>query len=167
VRGMATHTPRGHEGRAHAGRPHPGGLLAVVLAGWLVAGTAAAQEDVKVPIQVDVVLVSNQGSEVQPAELGRMKETFARQGLVFSSFRQLSSNRVEVGRAAPAQVKLPNGKTATLRLEALKEGTARVSLQVPGLINNLAFQLGREGAVYQKVGEYQGGNLVLALSPAK
>ncbi|MCI0573468.1 MAG: hypothetical protein L0Y66_22215 [Myxococcaceae bacterium] len=139
----------------------------LLIAGLFVAGTAAAQEEPKVPVQVDVVVVSNQGSEVQPRQLAQMKQTFASQGLRFSSFRQLSSNRVEVARNTPAHVSLPNGKTATLRLIELKEGTARVSLEVPGVISSMETKLGREGTVYQKVGEYQGGNLVLALSAAK
>lgn len=146
-----------------AGRARPLALVAALL----VASSAAAQDDAKVPVQVDVVLVSNQGNEVQPPELSRMKETFARQGLKFSSFKRLSSQRVEVGKSAPASVSLPNGRSAVLKLQELKQDTAVVNVEVPGLINSLSLRLGKEGAVYPKVGEHQGGSLVLSLSPAK
>jgi hypothetical protein len=143
-----------------------------LVAALLGAGGAWAQDDekaeaAKVPVQVDVVHVSNQGDTVEPPELERMKETFAKLGRPFSSFKRLSSNRVQVGKSTPASVSLPNGRTATLKLQELKEGTATVSLQVPGLINALTLKLGREGAVYQKAGEHEGGSLVLSLSPAK
>ncbi|HEY0096703.1 MAG TPA: hypothetical protein VGB96_20395, partial [Archangium sp.] len=58
----------------------PGALLVLALLGLgaLLPRAALAQEQ-KLKVEVEVVLVSRKGTEVDPPQLQKMKETFQRQ----------------------------------------------------------------------------------------
>lgn len=141
---------------------------AVTLAvGLLSTGVALAQDAVKVPLRVDVVSVSNNGQVTEPKSLSAMRSTFAKQGLEFSAFKQLSSARIEVGASAPTVIKLPNGREASLRLDKMENDTAHVKLEIPGLLKETLLTLGKKGIVYQQAGSYQSGKLVLVINPAR
>ncbi|HZI13708.1 MAG TPA: hypothetical protein VE153_25245 [Myxococcus sp.] len=138
-------------------------LLAVVAWAWLVPLAASAQAET-VKVQVEVVLASKKGSEVEPPELAKMKEQFQKQNFSFTSFKRLSLDVLEVGAKQPTEVKLPSGTNASLQLLGMKEGTATVRVAIPRQ-PTLDVELGRQGAVYQKAGKYVGGELILVLSP--
>jgi hypothetical protein len=138
-------------------------LLAVVAWAWLVPLAASAQEET-VKVQVEVVLASKKGSEVEPPELAKMKEQFQKQNFSFTSFKRLSLEVLEVGAKQPTEVKLPSGTNASLQLLGMKDGTATVRVAIPRQ-PTLDVELGRHGAVYQKAGKYVGGELILVLSP--
>jgi len=140
-----------------------GMLLAVVAWAWLVPLAASAQAET-VKVQVEVVLASKKGSEVEPPELAKMKEQFQKQNFSFTSFKRLSLDVLEVGAKQPTEVKLPSGTNASLQLLGMKEGTATVRVAIPRQ-PTLDVELGRQGAVYQKAGKYVGGELILVLSP--
>ncbi|MBJ6763468.1 hypothetical protein JGU66_22095 [Myxococcaceae bacterium JPH2] len=135
------------------------GALVLVLA----PGAARAQDD-KVKVQVEVVLASNKGTAVEPAELSKMKETFQKQNFSFTSFKRLSQEVLEVGTDKATEVKLPNGVNASLKLLAMKGGIATVRVDIPRQ-SSLDVELGRQGSVYQKAGRHVGGELILVLSP--
>jgi predicted DNA binding CopG/RHH family protein len=115
-----------------------------------------------------VVLVSKKGEEVEPAELQKMKDSFARQNFNFTSFKRLSQQTLEVSSQESTEVKLPNGVNASLRLLRLQGDTATLRVEVPQL-SAVDVELGREGVVYQRAGKHVGGELILVLSspPAK
>lgn len=138
-------------------------LLAVVGWAWLVPLAASAQEE-SVKVQVEVVLASKKGSEVEPPELAKMKEQFQKQNFSFTSFKRLSLDVLQVGSKQSTEVKLPSGTNATLQLLGMKDGTATVRVAIPRQ-PTLDVELGRQGAVYQKAGKYVGGELILVLSP--
>ncbi len=138
-------------------------LLAVVGLAWLVPLAASAQEET-VKVQVEVVLASKKGSEVEPPELAKMKEQFQKQNFSFTSFKRLSLEVLEVSAKQPTEVKLPSGTNASLQLLGMKDGTATVRVAIPRQ-PTLDVELGRQGAVYQKAGKYVGGELILVLSP--
>lgn len=135
--------------------------------GLLVASLAWADKPAKVPLQVDVVSVSNEGTVLEPATLKKMKDTFDRQGLSFTAYRQLSSARLEVSAEPPTELKLPNGRTVSLRLDKLDKDSAQVKLSIPGLLDESRVTLGKAGTVYQQAGNHRGGKLVLVLSPSR
>ncbi|NTX34511.1 hypothetical protein HUA74_08310 [Myxococcus sp. CA051A] len=139
-------------------------LLAVLGLGLLMPVVGQAQEEQKVSIQVEVVLASKKGSEVEPPELAKMKEQFQKQNFNFTSFKRLSNEKLEVGAKTATEVKLPNGSNASLLLLGMKEGTATVRVAIPRQ-PTLDVELGRQGAVYQKAGKHVGGELILVLSP--
>ena len=147
----------------------PGALLAVLalLGLALVPGAALAQEE-KLKVEVEVVLVSRKGTEVDPPQLQKMKETFQRQNFNFTSFKRLSQQSIEVSSKEPTEVKLPNGVNASLKLLRMQGDTATLRVEVPQL-SAVDVELGREGAVYQRAGKHVGGELILVLSspPAK
>lgn len=146
----------------------PGSLLALALLGlFLLPGAALAQEQ-KLKVEVEVVLVSRKGTEVDPPQLQKMKETFQRQSFNFTSFKRLSQQSLEVGSKQSTEVKLPNGVNASLRLLRMQGDTATLRVEVPQL-SAVDVELGREGAVYQRAGKHVGGELILVLSspPAK
>ena len=146
----------------------PGALLVLALLGlFLLPGAALAQEQ-KLKVEVEVVLVSRKGTEVDPPQLQKMKETFQRQNFNFTSFKRLSQQSLEVSSKEPTEVKLPNGVNASLRLLRMQGDTATLRVEVPQL-SAVDVELGREGAVYQRAGKHVGGELILVLSspPAK
>lgn len=138
-------------------------LVRSTLFAALVIGAVALAAAPKVTVQVDVVHASNQGSEVQPPSLQAMKSAFTQSGFNYQSYRQLSSEKVELTPNAPRQVSLPNGKTATFTLIGVKDNVAQVKVSVPPL--ETTYSLGREGRVFLQAGPHKGGMLVLVLSP--
>ena len=136
--------------------------LATCVWAWPLVSRA---EDPKVDLRAEVILASNQGNAIEPASLSSVKDEFASAGIVFTSYKQLSSEKLSIDKQHPAEVKLPNGKTASLKLEDLKEGKATV--KVRGLGAEVVIQLGREGSVFQRVGAHQGGQLILMLTPGR
>jgi hypothetical protein len=139
-------------------------LLALCLT--LFAAAPALAQDEKVPVQVEVVLASSKGSEVQPPELAKMKATFTKQSFSFTSFKRLSMQTLEVTAAKPSEVKLPNGVNASLQLLKFEKGTATVRVDVPQLTAT-DVELGRQGSIYQLAGDHVGGKLILVLSQPK
>ncbi|NMO16328.1 hypothetical protein HPC49_48960 [Pyxidicoccus fallax] len=142
---------------------HVSSWLAVVGLVLMLPWVASAQEQ-KVQVQVEVVLASMKGSEVEPPELAKMKEQFQKQNFNFTSFKRLSLEVLEVNAKKSAEVKLPSGTNATLQLLGMKDGIATVRVAIPRQ-PTLDVELGRQGAVYQKAGKYVGGELILVLSP--
>lgn len=134
----------------------------LALVGMLAAATALA-EDPKVLVMADVILASNEGNVIDPPSLVSVKDEFASTGLAFTSYRRLSSEQVSLTKGKPAELKLPNKKTATLKLEDIKEGTATVKVNAGGA--EVGVQLGRAGSVFVRAGAHQSGQLVLMLSP--
>jgi hypothetical protein len=141
----------------------PLALLALSLVGVLLSAPTAHAADEKLKVKVEVVLVSKKGDEVEPAELQKMKDSFARQNFNFTSFKRLSQQTLEVGKDEPTEVKLPNGVNASLRLLRMQGDTATLRVEVPQL-SAVDVELGREGAVYQRAGKHVGGELILVLS---
>jgi hypothetical protein len=136
--------------------------LALLLA--VLSGTALAEE-AQVEVEADLILASNQGTTIDPPSLSAVKDEFASAGIVFSSYKRLSSQKLSLSLAKAAELKLPNQKSALLKLEELKAGTATVKVKAEG--TEVAIQLGRQGSVFQRVGAYQNGQLILMLSPVK
>ncbi|MCY1000527.1 hypothetical protein OWM54_25615 [Myxococcus sp. MISCRS1] len=139
-------------------------LLAVLGLGVLMPLVSQAQEEQKVRVQVEVVLASKKGTEVDPPELAKMKEQFQKQNFNFTSFKRLSNDTLDVTAKQSTEVKLPNGSNASLQLVGMKDGTATVRVAIPRQ-PTLDVELGRQGAVYQKAGKHVGGELILVLSP--
>lgn len=141
----------------------PLALLALSLVGVLLSAPTAHAADEKLKVKVEVVLVSKKGNEVEPPELQKMKDSFARQNFNFTSFKRLSQQTLEVRKDEPTEVKLPNGVNASLRLLRMQGDTATLRVEVPQL-SAVDVELGREGAVYQRAGKHVGGELILVLS---
>jgi hypothetical protein len=129
----------------------------------LLCAAAAFAAPTTVTVKVDVVEASNQGTEVQPASLAAMKDTFTQSGFNYKSYRQLSSQKVSLAPNAPQTLKLPNGRTAKLTLLDVKDNVAHIQVSVPPL--EATYSLGRSGSVFIQAGPHKGGVLVLALSP--
>jgi hypothetical protein len=147
-------------------------LLALSLLSLMTPVTARAQAPASSPAQaseqklkvvVEVVLVSNKGSEVEPPQLQKMKETFQRKNFNFTSFKRLSQQSLDVSSTQSTEVKLPNGVNASLMLLKLQGDTATLRVDVPQQ-SSVDVELGREGAVYQGAGKHVGGELILVLS---
>jgi hypothetical protein len=141
----------------------PAALLALTLLGLFLLPVPARAEDQKLKVQVEVVLVSQKGTEVDPPQLQKMKETFQKQNFNFTSFKRLSQQTLELGNKEPTEVKLPNGVNASLRLLRMQGDTATLRVEVPQL-SAVDVELGREGSVYQRAGKHVGGELILVLS---
>lgn len=137
--------------------PHGGTALAVLL----LALPALAEN--RVALSADVVQASNEGAGVD-AGLERMREQFAKSGIVYKSYRRLSHEQLQLAQGKAVEVRLPNTKTATLTLLSLRGSQSEVSVSVPPL--QTTYTLGREGSVYLQAGPHANGVLILVLTPA-
>ncbi|ADO68957.1 hypothetical protein [Stigmatella aurantiaca] len=140
------------------------GLTLLSLGMVLLPLTEAQAQAQQVKVQVEVVLASNKGDAVEPPELEKMKELFRKQNFSFTSFKRLSIDTVAVEAQKATEIRLPNGVNASLKLLALKDGTATVHVDIPRQ-SAMDVELGRQGSVYQKAGRHVGGELILVLSP--
>ncbi len=138
----------------------PGSRVAVLLV--FASGVALAAEP-KVRISAEVILASNNGNIIDPPALARMKNQFSQKGFAFTSYRRLSSEKLSLKRE-PVELKLPNQRTATLRLDAMKAGVATVRVDISDL-SSTTLTMGREGSLFQHAGDHAGGQLILKLSP--
>jgi hypothetical protein len=129
----------------------------------LVASVAASASEPKVRVTAEVILASNQGNTIDPPALARMKDQFSQKGFAFTSYRRLSSEKLAL-RHKPVELKLPNHRTATLRLDEMKSGTATVRVEISDL-SSTTLTMGREGSLFQHAGDHDGGQLILVLSP--
>lgn len=136
---------------------------APLTAAVLCASAATLAAEPKVRIQAEVILASNNGTAIDPPALGRMKDQFSQKGFAFTSYRRLSSEKLSLSRQ-PVEVKLPNQRTATLRVDAMKGGVATVRVDISEL-SSTTMTLGREGSLFQHAGDHDGGQLILVVSP--
>lgn len=137
--------------------------LSFVLAASFGALPALA-EDGSVSVRVETVLASNKGTEVDPPDLAKMKDTFQKQNFSFTSFKRLALSTVKLTPVKKtADVKLPNGVNASLTLMGVKDGTATVRVDVPRQ-STTDVELGRQGSIYQLAGSHVGGKLILVLA---
>jgi hypothetical protein len=142
--------------------------LFLALLGTSIPAIAA---DPTVQIDTELVLASNRDSTIDPPELVSMKDQFSQKGFAFTSFRRLSSEKLTLHKGRAVEVKLPNQRTATIRLNDVRRGTGFVEVilsQLPSnvVISSTVLTLGREGSLFQHVGDYEGGQLILRISPA-
>jgi hypothetical protein len=134
--------------------------VAAALAALLLALPATA--DNRVALSADVVQASNDAAGVD-AGLEKMREQFAKSGIVYKSFRRLSHEQLQLAQGKAVEVRLPNTKTATLILVSLKGSESEVSVSLPPL--KTTYTLGREGSVYMQAGPHANGVLILVLTP--
>lgn len=149
-----------------------GVLGAAILFGALWAPRLAFADDPVVQVRTEVVLASNQGSTIDPPDLEKMKRQFSQKGFAFTSYQRLSGDKIAIHKSKPAEIHLPNQRAATIRLDDIKAGTAHVEViisQLPSnvVISSTGFTLGREGSLFQHAGDYNGGQLILVISPAE
>jgi hypothetical protein len=142
---------------------------AIFLVTLWMPGLALADDPV-VQVRTEVVLASNQGSTVDPPDLERMKKVFSQKGFAFTSYQRLSGEKIAIHKSKPAEIALPNQRSATIRLDDIKRGTASVEViisQLPSnvVISSTVLTLGREGSLFQHAGDYNGGQLILVISP--
>jgi hypothetical protein len=126
----------------------------------------AWSEEPKVELTAEVVLASNQGNALDPPELVKTKEMFAKAGINMSSFRRLSSQKLALAQGIAAELALPNGRKASLILQDIKKGSAHVQVKIADLVSTV-LKLGQQGSLFQHAGAFDGGQLFLVLSPAE
>jgi hypothetical protein len=133
---------------------------ASVLAALLLATPALSES--RVSLSAEVVQASNESAGVD-AGLEKMREQFAKSGIVYKSYRRLSHEQLQLSPGKPVEVRLPNAKTATLTLLSMKGSQSQVSVSLPPV--QTTYTLGREGSVYLQAGPHANGVLILVLTP--
>jgi hypothetical protein len=139
-------------------------LIRALALGIALVATAALADGSKVQVSTRVVLASNKGTAVEPPQLSKMKEEFAKQGISYTSWRQQSASNLWLEAGKANEVSLPGGRQALLKLKKLEAGTATVHVTIPRLLDT-DYKLGRTGSVYIRSGDHEGGVLILVLSP--
>lgn len=117
----------------------------------------------RLSLWAEVIQASNEGTAVD-AGLEKMREQFAKSGIVYKSYRRLSQEQLQLVPGKPVEVHLPNAKTATLTLLSLKGSRSQVSVSLPPV--QTTYTLGREGSVYMQAGPHANGVLILVLTPS-
>ena len=145
-------------------------VFAATAAVFMVAFAQEAQAQEKVDVQAEVVLASNDGTEIAPPHLSKMKDEFARSGIKFTSWKRQSEQKVSLEKGKARDVSLPDGRKASLALEKLQDGSAFVRVSIPTKdprrkLVDTVYQLGRQGSVFIRAGDHGGGVLILVLSP--
>jgi len=138
-------------------------LFGALTFGLLISSAAVADEP-KVEVNTEVVLASNNGQGVEPASLAPMKDKFLKEGFAFTSFKLLKQQKLVLVKNRPAEVKLPNNQVATLKLEDVVEGAAKVHVRLAPV--ETTYTVGREGSVFIEGGHHLNGTLIFVLSPA-
>jgi hypothetical protein len=123
---------------------------------------AASAAESKVEVLVEEVHASNASTAVDPP-LVPMKESFAKAGLNYTSFRRLSRQRLTLEQGKGHELKLANGSSSQLTLKDLRHNNAHVEVSLPPV--KTTYTLGREGSVFIQAGPHNGGMLILVLSP--
>ena len=130
---------------------------------FLLLSAPALAGEPKVRVTAEVILASNQGNAIDPPALVKIKNQFTEKGFAFTSYRRISLEKLSL-RRKPVELKLPNRRTATLRLDEMKAGIATVRVDISELTSTI-LTMGREGSLFQHAGEHEGGQLILRLSP--
>ncbi len=117
----------------------------------------------RIAVLAEVIHASNEAAGVDPG-LEKMREQFAKSGISYKSYRRVSHEQLQLAQGKPVEVRLPNGKNATLTLLSVKGSQSQVSVSVPPL--QTTYTLGREGSVYLQAGPHASGVLILVLTPS-
>lgn len=132
----------------------------VLLAALVLAPVAFANGPVAV--QADVVFASTAAGKVDPS-LTKMQETLGAK-VKYLTLEKRSSEKLQVTNRG-VTVALPNGKVASLSLEALKDGVA--TLRVKLAPTDATYSLAKDKSFYLQGGPHEGGDLWLVLSQPK
>jgi hypothetical protein len=132
----------------------------ILLASLLLSASALSQGHVL--LSAEVIQASNDGAGVD-AGLEKMREQFAKSGIVYKSYRRLSHEQLQLALQKAVEVRLPNANTATLTLLSVKGSQSQVSVALPPL--QTTYTLGREGSLYLQAGPHANGVLILVLTP--
>lgn len=143
------------------GRAAGRAVMALIVVAALTAAADARAED-KVRFNADVVYASSQGNALDPPSLAPMKTAFAKD-FTFTSFKRLATQVIELQAKKPAELSLPNGKSAHFELDRLEKGVAVVKSVVAGVETEI--RLGKQKSVYLVAGKHQDGMLILMVSP--
>jgi hypothetical protein len=136
-------------------------VRSALLAAVVLALPAFAENHVA--LLAEVVQATNDTAGVDPG-LEKMREQFAKSGITYKSYRRVSHEQLQLAAGKPAEVRLPNAKTATLTLLSVKGTQSQVSVSLPPL--QTTYTLGREGSVYLQAGPHANGVLILVLTPS-
>lgn len=118
--------------------------------------------DGAVAVQADVVFASTTAGKVDPS-LVKMQQTLSAK-TKYLTLEKRSSQKLSLD-AKGATVALPNGKSALLTLEGLKEGVATLRVKLPP--TDATYSLAKEKSFYLQGGPHEGGDLWLVLSQPK
>ncbi|MDX2015826.1 MAG: hypothetical protein SFW67_36870 [Myxococcaceae bacterium] len=133
-----------------------------MLLGSALLAASVALADGPVSVQADVVFASTTPGKVDPA-LTKMQETLAAK-VKYLTLEKRSSEKVAVT-SKGLTVSLPNGKSAALSLEGLKDGVATLRVKLPP--TDATYSLAKDKSFYLQGGAHEGGELWLVLSQPK
>ena len=145
----------------HSGSRIAGGLAA----GLVLLATAAAgadESELRIPVNVLVTYLSNDGSGVD-ASARRLDEKLRGQ-FRYDSLQVLEQRRVELEIDGVGQVALPNGRKARMSAISKSDAGVLLAVDVEGAAKMDARVQNRHLLVI-RAGRYKDGDLVLSLEP--
>lgn len=138
-----------------------------VLAPLLFPALALAEDpkpSPKVEVRAEVVLAAKEGNELDPPALKAMQQAFAEKKVAYGYLKRVLEQPVSVTNK-PVNIKLPNGKDASLLLEKLEADVATIRVRVPPA--DTLYKLGQKGNLYVQGGKHEGKDVWLVLSPPR
>ena len=136
-------------------------LSAVTALAIFAFGATAWADEPKVEVVAEAVHASNTGNTIDPPSLAKLKLG------KFTNVRRLSEQKLTVEPGKPAEFKMPDGKTVTVKLVGVTNGVANFNVSVPtraGKSAEVKYEAGKNPLTIA-TSEYQGGVLFLVLSP--
>jgi hypothetical protein len=120
------------------------------------------QAEPSVAVQVDLVLASKREGAVDES-LANMRSALSSK-IKYGSLKKLNTQTLSI-EAKPKTVALPNGNSATIVLESLKDSVATVHVKVPP--TDATYTLAKGKSLYLQAGGHDDADLWLVLSQPK
>lgn len=135
-------------------------LLMLLLSLALLAFSTSAWAQDRVQVQVDVIVASNDHSEVDRA-LRSSASSLRAQFANFTGFRLASSTQLALTQSGAQQVALPGGSQATFRLQSAQQGRYQIQIAVRG--GQTTFDAQQGGMIYVGGPRAPDGTIILRI----
>ena len=135
-------------------------LLMLLLSFALLSFSTSAWAQDRVQVQVDVIVASNDHSEMDRA-LRSSASSLRAQFTNFTGFRLASSTQLTLAQSDTQQVALPGGSNATFRLQSAKQGRYQIQIAVRG--GQTTFDAQQGGMIYVGGPRAPDGTIILRI----
>lgn len=137
------------------------GLASAFLVALLVTTVGSASADAQtVTVRAQAIHATSTGNQMDGSLSSIASQLRSRFGQ-YSSFTQLSDNRLSLSAGQSRSVELPNGQTLQVTFQGMSGSSYRLNVSLPG--GGGTVTIGRGGVFFVAGPSYQGGLLIVAV----
>jgi len=137
------------------------GLASAFLVALLLTTAHSASADAQtVTVRAQAIHATSNGNQMDgslSSIAGQLRSRFGQ----YSSFSQLSDNRLSLSVGQSRSVRLPNGQTLQVTFQGMSGSSYRLNVSIPG--GGSTVTIGRGGVFFVAGPNYQGGLLIVAV----